>query len=351
MNNPISAPGSNIEIRREPLTGAYVWTGATTTGSDEWIARFSDGEIVELDQALRLVQKKGLKWRDVTRADFPLPRFDQRVAAIQGELEDGRGFLVLRGFPAERYTVEENEIIFWGLGTHLGAGVSQNAQGEYLSHVKSQGKAFGDKTVRGYQTSAELFFHNDHGDMVGLMCLHPARSGGVSKLVSTAAIYNAILASHPGYIDELCRGYIYHMRGEHQPGRSEVTEHRVPVFSYHAGKMSSRIARNAVIHGQTHIGQPLDQRGLAPLDLFDKLTEELCMQMNLQRGDMQWVSNHSVLHARSNFVDYDEPEKKRDLLRLWLNMPNGRPLTYEFATRYGPGSARLGIPPTEVAAG
>lgn len=334
------------EILREPLTGPCVWTGETLTKSDAWLLRLSDSEIAEMDRAMRNAQKKGLKMLEIRSEDFPLPSFEKHIPAILDELENGRGFLVIRGFPVENYSAHEAEMIFWGLGAHLGKSVSQNAIGELISHVISKGKQFGAKTVRGYETSAELFFHNDHGDVVGLFCLHPAKSGGVSKLVSTAAIYNKILENYPGYIDELCRGYYYHMRGEHQKGQPEVTEHRVPIFSYHAGKLSSRSSRNAIIIGEAHLGHPLNERELAPLDLVDKLAEELSMQMNFQRGDIQLVSNHSVMHARTNFVDYDEPEKKRDLIRIWWNVPNARPLTYEFSTRYGPGSTRFGVPPT-----
>ncbi|MDB5921790.1 MAG: Taurine catabolism dioxygenase TauD, TfdA family [Betaproteobacteria bacterium] len=334
-----------FEVLREPVRGRCVWTGEDMAATESWIYVLPKAAVDEIDVALRGVKQRGLSLFDVCRDDFPIPTLAAAVPTIQNELEQGRGFILLRGIPSVRYSVADCEMVFWGIGTHLGDAVSQNARGELLSHVIDQGLAFGAEKVRGYQTRSKLFFHNDNGDTVGLFCLQAAKSGGTSKLVSSAAIYNDILESHPEYIDELCRGYYYHMRGEQRRGLPEVTEHRVPVFSYHAGKLSSRYTRNSILLGEEHLGHPLSVRERAPLDLIDRLAEELCLDMELQPGDIQLCSNHAVLHARTDFVDYEEAARKRDLLRLWVNLPNGRPLTYEFATRYGPGSARRGVPP------
>lgn len=334
-----------LEVRRELIEGRCVWNGRDMAATDEWIVRIPEPAILEIDRALTSVKAKALKLFEFGREHFPVPWFAGRVASIHEELEEGRGFLMLRGVPFENYSTADAELIAWGLGTHIGNAVSQNWRGELLSHVIDKGLAHGSREVRGYETRAKLFFHNDNGDAVGLFCLHEAKSGGASKLVSTAAVYNEMLRRHPEYIDELCQGYYYHMRGEEPPGHREVTEHRVPIFSYHAGKLSSRYTRNSILHGAEFLGQPLTARQKAPLDLIDALAEELCLTMQFRQGDIQLVSNHAILHSRNEFVDFDEPEKRRDLLRLWMNIPNGRPLTYEFATRYGPGSARMGVPP------
>jgi len=338
-----------MEVRRQPITGRCVWTGAQMERTDSWILRWTNEALAEVDQALASVKAKGLRICEFGRDDFPLPWLASQVPAILEEVEDGRGFVLLRGLSGREYSKADSELVSWGIGTHLGSAISQNARGELLSHVTDKGARHGDATVRGYETKAKLFYHNDNGDAVVLFCLHEAKSGGASKLVSTAAIYNEILRRHAEYIDELCQGYFYHMRGEHPLGHPEVTGHRVPVFSYHAGKLSSRYTRNSILHGAKALGQPLTERQTMPLDLIDRLAEELCMTMSFRRGDIQIVSNHSVLHSRDEFVDFDEPERKRDLLRLWINIPNARPLTYEFATRYGPGSARMGVPPRPAA--
>ena len=332
------------EVLREPLRGRGVWTGVEMAASDSWILRMPAALLEEIDIALRGVKARGLSMFDVRREDFPLPTLDAAIPAIQDEIENGRGFVLIRGLPHGKYSVADSELVLWGIGTHLGAAVSQNARGDLLTHVIDKGLEFGARTVRGYETRSRLFFHNDNGDAVALYCLQTAKSGGTSKIVSTAAIYNAILETRPEYIDELCRGYHYHMRGENRQGLPEVTEHRVPVFSYHAGKLSSRYTRNSILLGEAFLGHPLTERERAPLDLVDKLAEELCLDMAFEPGDIQLCSNHSILHARTDFIDHDEPQRKRDLVRLWLNLPNARPLVYEFATRYGPGSARQGVP-------
>ena len=334
-----------IKVRKKLIEGSCVWSGKEMEKSDAWVIRWPDSAIDETDAALQAVKSKGLKLYEFGRRDFPVPWLASKIVSIQTELEDGRGFVLLSGFPVENYSVADAELIFWGLGTHFGSAVSQNWRGELLSHVIDKGLEHGDKDVRGYQTRAKLFFHNDNGDAVGLFCVHEAKAGGASKLVSTASVYNEILSRHPEYVDELCTGYYYHMRGEQPHGHREVTEHRVPLFSYHDGRLSSRYTRNSILHGAKFLGQPLTERETAPLDLVDELCEELCLTMQFNRGDMQLVSNHSVLHSRNEFEDFPEPDRKRDLLRLWVNLPNGRPLTHEFATRYGPGSARNGVPP------
>ncbi|GAA4339781.1 TauD/TfdA family dioxygenase [Pigmentiphaga soli] len=339
-----------IEVRRTPITGPSVWNGKDLESRDDWVVSWTQREIAEIDAALRSTQARGIPTFEIRKEDFPIPSFAARAPALSEEIENGRGFIVMRGFPVGRYTKDEAEAIFWGIGTQLGEAVSQNARGELISHVTDKGLRFGAAEVRGYETQSDLFFHNDHGDVVGLLCLHTAKEGGRSKLVSSAAIYNDILEHHPEYIDELCRGYFYHMRGENQPGAPQVTEHRVPVFSWYQGRLSSRLAKNAIVLGEAQMGHPLSERERAPLDYIDEACERLCVSMWLNQGDMQFVSNYSVLHARTQFVDFDEPEKKRHLLRLWLNLSISRPLTYEFATRYGPGTARRGVPPVVVAA-
>ena len=333
-----------IDIKRTPVTGPSVWEGADMQQRHDWIMHWTERELSQIDQALQDVKHRGIAKFDIRKADFPLPDFSTRAADIAERVENGCGFVVMRGFPVERYSKEEAEIAYWGLGTHVGQGVSQNAQGDLITHVTDRGLQFGAKEVRGYQTQSDLFFHNDHGDVVVLLFLGVAKQGGTSQLVSTGMLYNDILEHHPEYIDELCRGYHYHMRGEHQRDAPEVTEHRVPVFSWFAGLMSSRLAKNAILIGEEHVGHALSARERAPLDYIDQACARHCMSMRMELGDMQFVSNYSVLHARTSFVDFDDPAKKRHLLRLWLNLEHSRPLTHEFATRYGPGSARLGVP-------
>ena len=335
-----------IEVRRQAITGRCVWTGSEMGQTESWIVNWPKEALIEVDHALASVKARGLRLFSFGREEFPLPWLAFQVPEILEELEEGRGFLLLRGLSECNYSKADSELVCWGIGSHLGSAVSQNSRGELLSHVIDKGAQHGDTNVRGYETKAKLFYHNDNGDVVVLFCLQESKSGGASKLVSTATVYNEIFRQHPEYIDELCQGYFYHMRGEQPIGQREVSEHRVPVFSYHAGKLSSRYTRNSILHGANALGQSLTERQRLPLDLIDRLAEEFCLTMKFQRGDIQIVSNYSVLHSRDEFIDFDELDRKRDLLRLWLNIPNARPLTYEFATRYGPGSARRGVPPS-----
>src|SRR5205823_4213289 len=188
------------------LEGAAVWPGEELARSTGWIHTITPAEQDELDGALHAVQLRGRGWRDMTREDFPIPRFARPLAEVARELEDGRGLVLLRRVPVERYSEDELRVIYWGLGLHLGTPRYQNGRGELIGDVRDENRLYGavhevnpmragePRTSRNKARSAgPLRFHTDRVDVVTLLCVRAAARGGLSKVVASSAVYNAIL--------------------------------------------------------------------------------------------------------------------------------------------------------------
>jgi len=296
----------------------------------------------ELDAALDVVTRAGLEPLEFTRDAFSLPTFGATLTGILDELENGRGFALLRGIPVDRYDEPSLYRLYWGIAVHLGDMISQNAKGDLIGRVEDIGVDINSANARGYTTNAELHPHNDSSDVVGLLCMRRAKRGGQSMIASAMAIYNEILASHPEFLDLLYRGFHYDVRGEGVTGKSnEVTRNRVPVYSFYDGRLSCRYNKRAIETAAQKIGQPLTALEQEALDTIACLTLDPAMRLSfdLQPGDLQLLNNHMVLHARSNFTDWPERQRRRLLLRLWVNRREGeaRRLAPEFARRYNTG--------------
>jgi hypothetical protein len=334
------------------VSGRSAWKGADLTNDQSWMHRWSDQALAEIDQAVRKTQRAGLQPTDVTAQDFAIPSAKAELARIANELEDGTGFVLLRGLPVHKYTEEEVELIFCGVGAHLGPAISQNPRGQKLVRVEAEeGAKRGQPNVRLYTTDSRLHFHTDNTDIIALCCLRPAKEGGQSSVVSSMSVWNAIRDERPAYLSQLLQGFVYDMMGEERKGVGSVTKDRIPVFSHHAGKLSCRYSRNSINLAPRKSGIALTPREVEVLDFFESVAEraDLRFDMYLEPGDMQLLNNHTVLHARTEYVDFEDRRLKRSLLRLWLTSLDGRPLNPVFENRYGDDySFRLGIPVREA---
>ena len=335
------------EVLRNPITDRSAWKGCDLAESQDWIYTLTPAAITEIDEALARLREKPVSLTEMRREHFPLTAVADDIAGVANELENGRGFCVVRGLPFGKYSDDDIARIFWGIGTHLGYPISQNASGDLLGHVRAvEGLRYMDKNVRGYQTSAELFFHNDNCDIVGLLCFRKAKSGGVSRLASAMTLYNEVLAKHPEYLDVLARGFHYDLRGEELPGVSPLTPHRIPVYSYFEGRLSCRYVYTAIVTAARKAGLSFTDEETAAMTFLNETAarEDVRLDMMLEPGDMQFCNNHMVLHSRTAYEEWPEADRKRHMLRLWLNNPNGRKLAPEFADRYGQGVG-MGVPP------
>lgn len=316
-------------ILKEPITGPAAWLGSSFAHDESWIHRLTADEISLIDAAVDAMKSRGRAFPDLEKGDFPIDALAPLLARWSDALENGRGFLLVRGLPLHRYREEDAYAICYGLGLHMGLPVCQNPRGDLLGEVMAVGD-INDKHTRVYQTNLYLPYHSDPSDVVGLMCLRMAKAGGLSSLVSSASIYNRILAEHREMLGLYYKPMWYAHLGEGLPGRS-------PIFSYHEGKLSCRYLRQYIELGHELREQPLSRVEVAALDVFDSIMMDPSMRidMMLEPGDIQFANNYAVLHSRTSFEDHDAQQLRRKMLRLWLKMPNARALAPEFPGRNG----------------
>jgi hypothetical protein len=306
-------------IRLQPVTEPAAWTRAEMEADPSWRIALEPPHIAALDRALAAVKARGLPFHAVTRDDFPLPEWEGLLGRVRDILARGRGVALLRGLPVERYSDADAHTLFWGIGTHLGEGVTQNAAAELIAGVYDRGLPYGGD-VRAYQVSAELSMHCDNSDIVGLMCLRQAESGGATLLTSALAVYNRILAERPEHLPLLHGGFVYDRKGEQGPGEPPVSG-KIPLFATAAdGTVSARYARSYITQAERRTGVPLRPEEREALDFFDRtaLDPALMLEFHLRPGDIEFANNYTVLHARRAYTDHPDPARRRMMLRLWL---------------------------------
>jgi hypothetical protein len=310
-----------------PINTEAAWRAAEIAAGERWLHRLSEAETEAVATMLQAVRASGKPMLALTRHDVELGAFAPVLAALTAELEHGIGFKTLRGLPADRFSVEDNRLLFWAIGTHLGVARPQGKASQLMSDVRASGGQYRGAGGRGYNTNAELDYHVDGADMVGLYCLQTARSGGLSRVASSVAIHNEILRRDPDLVARLYQPFPYNRQNEE--AEDEPPFYMAPIYSLQDGHFAARYIRNHIRSSQLRTDTPrLSARDHAALDIIQTLaeTDEFRFDMVLERGDMQFVNNHVLIHARTHFEDDDNPERKRHLLRLWLSVPNARPL-------------------------
>ena len=317
-------------VLKQAVTGPAAWTGKDIQNDTSWIHQLDPSQIQALDDALASLKNRGLRFPDFTRDDFPIGHaLSQLLEDLAEVLENGRGFALWRGLPVDRYSEEELNAVYYGLGLHLGLPVCQNPRGDLLGEVMAVGDPQ-DIRTRVYQTNLYLPYHSDPSDVVGLLCVRKAKRGGVSSLVSVARIYNEILEKHPEYLGLFYRLFYFEHLCEPEPSLS-------PIFSYHQGKLSCRYLRQYLELGCSIKGVPLSKVDTEALDCFDRIMHlpDIRVDMLMEPGDLQFANNYAVLHSRTDFEDHEDLAHRRRMLRLWLKMPNARTLAPEFPGRNG----------------
>ena len=312
------------------------WYGADLKGRTDWIERLSEAEIAEVESVAHELEKSSVDLTSIKTEDVPLPTLGPRLRRLLEEVLNGRGFVLIKALPVERWTKREAAIAFLVIGVHLGHLRMQNAEGHLLGHVKDLGRSSTDPYARIYQTRERQTHHTDSCDVVGLLCLRSAKSGGLSNLVSSTTIFNEMRRRRPDLLKVLLDPIETDRRGEVPEGGKPYFS--IPVFNWHEGLLSAIYQRQYIESARRLPGvAPLSPLQIEALDLFDELANDpvLNLMMELQPGDMQFVHNHTILHDRTAFEDFPEPERKRHLLRLWVAPPNARPLPEVYAERFG----------------
>ena len=312
------------------------WYGAEMGGRKDWVERLSEAEVAEVENAVRRLEESKRDLASVTAQDVPLPTLAPRLQCLLDEVLNGRGFVLIKSLPLDRWTRRQAAIAFLAIGVHLGNLRMQNAEGHLLGHVKDLGRSSDDPHTRIYQTRERQTHHTDSCDVVALLCLQTAKSGGLSNLVSSTTIFNEILRRRPDLLRVLLDPIETDRRGEVPEGTKPYFT--IPVFNYHDGLISAIYQRQYIESARRFSGvAPLTSAQIEALDLLDQLANDpnLNLMMELQPGDIQLVHNHTILHDRTAFEDFPEPDRKRHLLRLWLAPSGARKLPGVYTERFG----------------
>lgn len=316
----------------EPVVGPSAWRGDELATTNEWIYQLSPAEIAELEAAGRRFVADDPDLRTVTAASYPLEACVEGLGRWADDLDRGRGFVLVRGLPTDDYPDVLAGAIFFVLGLHLGTPMRQNELGDVVDHVvATSDKTLEDPSALPSRVRDQLSFHSDSSDVVALLCLRPAWRGGASSLVSGAAVYNEVLRRRPDLAPWLFEPFHHDWyRQDHDAPQPTYTS---PICSLVDGVFSMYAGNAMIFSAQEYPEVPrLTPGQIEVLGLVDEISREpgMRLDMDFQRGDMQWLLNYAALHSRTSFTDHPDPDRRRHLLRLWLHRDVGRPLVPQF---------------------
>ncbi len=326
---------------------AAAWNAESLRNDRSWVFPLDERAQRDLIGATRKAHERGKPLFEYRRADFDFGSAWPVLAAAFRSQRDRHGIVLLRGLPREGVTPEEFGLMTWGIGLHAGVARPQGKATQYMSEVKNAGNDYRSATGRGYNSDAELDFHIDGCDVVLLSCYNVARSGGESYCTSSTTVHNLMLQERPELLEALYQPFPYSRQGENAP--DERAFFTCPIYDVQDGVLFGRWNRNRLTSALKLEGvPPLTPKQAEAVDVLDSMLRrpEVMNRMWMQPGDAQLMNNHVVLHSRSRFEDFEEPEKKRLLFRLWLAPPDSRrlPPGWKDAFRQTePGTVRGGI--------
>jgi len=305
----------------QPVDSVAAWRGGDLPPLDETAYQLSADEVEEMLSAVALTSTIDKPTRELIAADFSLPLLSTKMSEWREQLANGTGLQVIRGVPVGRWTQEEAELFFWCFGLYIGRPGEQNPEGHLLGHVTDTGARHEDPTARLYKTAANIEYHCDAADVVGLLCLKKAKSGGHSRIVSSVAVFNELLTRRPDLAARLFEPILLDIRDReiNEAGSSFpiqpccYADGKLRTF-YHSDYFRS-VTRHTDVPPFTELEKQL-------FDTYEAIAAEpgMYLDMDLQPGDIQLLSNHTNLHARTEYEDFEDPAERRHLLRLWLSL-------------------------------
>ena len=304
---------------RRPVHTPAVSRVSDVADPARWTWKLSSEQRAAIVDAARRTSAANRSTSTLIRSDFDLPGLRPGVSAWVESLSEGHGFVLLRGFPIEELSPEETELAYVGLGLQLGTPVGQDADATLLGHVRDEGIARTEPSVRLYRTRQRQDFHTDGSDIVGLLCLATAQSGGESRIASSLGVYNEILRFRPDLLDVLYEPMCWDRNNEQSEGEDPFFE--LPVFNDVAGAPRVFYIGWYIRDAQRHPQVPrLTSDQIEALELIESIANdpEMYLEMQFEPGDIQFLSNAKILHSREAYTDHAEPERRRHLLRLWL---------------------------------
>jgi hypothetical protein len=303
---------------RAPHVSPSVWRAGDLSKS-EWSIDLSDEQRATIAASASAAVQDGLRLDELTRERFPLPGMGDAIAAWSQMLSDGLGFVLLRRFPIDLLAGSEIELAYVGFGLHLGQPVSQNAAGELLTHIRDDRLPESGPEVRLYRTRKRQDFHTDGADIIGLLCLHKAKSGGESRIASSSAVYNEMLRRRPDLLEVLYQPMFWDRQGGDDAGGPKWFE-LAPITDLDGVPRIFYIGWY-IRDAQRHTDVPrLTRQQVEAMELLESIANDpsVHVEMDFEPGDVQLLNNGRILHAREAYEDDDDPANRRHLLRLWL---------------------------------
>jgi alpha-ketoglutarate-dependent taurine dioxygenase len=313
----------NVRMLTEKITGPQAWTRASISPAD-WTVELTPPALAELRAVLQELRRSPLPVLLLDPRDYALEACREVMARVRAATLSGPMFAVLERLPMEEMTRAESVSLYWLLASLLARPVAQKLNGQMLFEVTDTGaKLKPGSGIRPTVTNVDLRYHNDNSynetppDYVGLLCQQTAREGGVSRLVSVYTVHNALLEHHADVLPRLYQPFWYDRHAEHASGES--TTFAAPIFDYD-GVLHARLAVREIVAGYELRGERMDNRTAAALEAVESVFDQpqLRVDLDFQPGQIQFVNNRATGHARTNFTDWPEPERKRFLVRLWL---------------------------------
>lgn len=305
------------------LQDRAAWTGAAIDYRTDGLHMLSADEVAEIDAALAHLRALGeLDFPEVTPETFPLPTLGRYLRGLRDELRFGRGFVLLRGIPRERYSTDDMARIYFGLGAHIGSPLPQSWQGELLGHVIDVSDI--EPGARGYHAGGAQRFHTDGCDIVSLMCLRSARSGGASRICSAIAVYRRMQRERPDLLRVLQDGFIFRRREIDAEYGSGILVRRISIFARTGDEISVYLSGDYPNRAVKAGDAVMTQQQREALDEVQRIaaSPDTYLDMNIGEGDIQFLNNRLLLHGRTGYEDHHEMARRRHLLRLWLKVPD-----------------------------
>jgi len=305
-----------------PATDPRCWRATTIDDRPAWYFALPERCLIALDAVIEQHRREP---RPPIAYVAP-PSLMARAADLQPALtalESGRGFVIV-AVPPERYSHQELQVVYWLVGQMMGKPIEQNVQGTLLHDVRDEGMDV-RAGARFSVTNSETGFHTDNSfgdgivDYVGLLCLNPAKSGGLNQVTSGCTLYQELDARHPDLLAVLREPFHLERRAAlKRPGDSPTVP--FPVFTWDGHSPLCRYLRYWIEMGHEKVGQPLTAVQKRALDTLDTILRDPTMQVEfgLNKGEMFFINNRWIFHNRSTFEDHADQERRRHYVRLWL---------------------------------
>lgn len=311
------------QMLTDGISDERAWRTSTIDDATAWYYPLSEDCLSSFKRTVRDAQRNSRPITEIAGPDRFSNGCGECLQPALDALNSGRGFAIIERVPIEQEAVEDALSIYWLISQFLGYPMEQNIEGTLLYDVRDTGQNVA-QGARFSVTNAESSFHNDNSfgeslpDLVGLLCLQRAKSGGQSQLVSGYALHNELLENHPNTLETLYQLFCFDRRGQFKAGESSTSQ--FPIFQWNEGELIVRYLYYYIQVGHERAGKALAANQKEALEVVEKLLRraDFRVEFNLQPGQILFTNNRWILHNRTAFEDHTNPERRRHYVRLWL---------------------------------